>query len=143
MLYTSSLYVLGSNSMITSNKTSNASQTTSSNVPSSQSLQHQIGQNNSNNPIPHSQSAYEIGQAMTHQQALHHQLQQRFANVNSNSGKIKFLRVQSEVSKYSRLRFYWIKQPKCPKGCWDFQKIAFSGRILKTSNHIFLENCVL
>lgn len=55
-------------------------------MPSSQSVQQQIGQNNSNNLVPHSQSAYEIGQvSLTHQQALHQQLQQRFASVNSNS----------------------------------------------------------
>lgn len=53
------------------------------NVPSSQSVQQQIGQN-SNSLVPHSQSAYEIGQAFTHQQALHQQLQQRFASVCSS-----------------------------------------------------------
>lgn len=46
--------------------------------------------NNNNNLVPHSQSAHEIGQVpltplAQHQQALHHQLQLRFANVNSNS----------------------------------------------------------
>lgn len=58
-------------------------------MPPSQSVQQQIGQNNSNSLVPHSQSAYEIGQVsqMTHQQALHQQLQQRFASANnSNSG---------------------------------------------------------
>lgn len=69
-----------------SNHPSNTSQLSSSNVPSSQSVQLHIGQNSSNHLIPHSQSAYEIGQAMTHQQALHQQLQQRFASVNPNSG---------------------------------------------------------
>lgn len=58
------------------------------NVPSSQSVQHQIGQN-SNTLVPHSHSAYEIGQTLTHQQALHQQLQQRFASVNCGSGNIK------------------------------------------------------
>lgn len=58
-------------------------------MPSSQSVQLQIGQN-SNNSVPHSQSAYEIGQSITHQQALHQQLQQRFANVNCNSGEILY-----------------------------------------------------
>lgn len=43
------------------------------------------------NLVPHSQSAHEIGQVVPltplaqHQQALHHQLQLRFANANSNS----------------------------------------------------------
>lgn len=58
-------------------------------MPSSQSVQQQIGQNNSNSLVPHSQSAYEIGQVsqLQHQQALHQQLQQRFASANnSNSG---------------------------------------------------------
>lgn len=75
------------NSLITSNalnSTPNSSQMSSSNVPSSQSVQLQVGQNST--IIPHSQSAYEMGQTLTHQQALHHQLQQRFASVNSNTG---------------------------------------------------------
>lgn len=79
----------GNHSLLTSsslNNTSNSSQTSSSNVPSSQSVQLQVGQNSNNTIIPHSQSAYEIGQTLTHQQALHHQLQQRFASVNSNTG---------------------------------------------------------
>ncbi|XP_031621074.1 phosphatase and actin regulator 4B isoform X2 [Contarinia nasturtii] len=64
-----------------SNNTTHTSASSTINVPSSQSVQHQIGQNN-NSLVPHSQSAYEIGQSLTHQQALHQQLQQRFANVN-------------------------------------------------------------
>ena len=54
------------------------------------------GTNSSNNAlVPHSQSAHEIGQVpltplAQHQQALHHQLQLRFANANNNSsGKPK------------------------------------------------------
>lgn len=47
------------------------------NVPSSQSAHDQIGQNG-NSLVPHSQSAYEIGQSThQHQQALHQQLQLR------------------------------------------------------------------
>lgn len=80
------------------NSSTNTSLSTS-NVPASQSVQQlcmqqqsQIGQNGNNNLVPHSQSAYEIGQVpltplAQHQQALHQQLQQRFANVNSNSGE--------------------------------------------------------
>lgn len=68
------------------NCSNSSTHTTTINVPSSQSVQHQIGQN-SNSLVPHSQSAYEIGQSLTHQQALHQQLQQRFANVNCSTGK--------------------------------------------------------
>lgn len=79
----------------------NNSQTSTTTVPSSQSVQLQIGQNNSNSLVPHSQSAYEIGQALTHQQALHQQLQQRFANVNSNSGNIgEVITREKEESNY-------------------------------------------
>lgn len=91
------------NSIILSGSMNNSSTNTSlssSNVPSSQSVQQlclqqqsQMGQNgNSGGLVPHSQSAYEIGQVpltplAQHQQALHQQLQQRFANANSNSGE--------------------------------------------------------
>lgn len=53
---------------------------------------------NNTNAIPHSQSAYEIGQTMTHQQALQQQLQQRFASVNCNSGKYSFNENFSKIS---------------------------------------------
>lgn len=49
--------------------------------------------NCSNLPVPHSQSAHEIGGQIPltplaqHQQALHQQLQMRFANSNNNSGE--------------------------------------------------------
>lgn len=89
-IFWKTILFLGSNSILTpnsSNKPPNITQTTSSNVPSSQSVQLQMGQNSGNSLIPHSQSAYEMGQTMTHQHALHQQLQQRFASVNPNSGK--------------------------------------------------------
>lgn len=51
----------------------------------------QSSQNGNNNLVPHSLSAHEIGQVpltplAQHQQALHQQLQLRFANSN-NSGE--------------------------------------------------------
>lgn len=83
---------LSGNNQNSLSNTVNSSATTSitptSNVPSSQSVHQQIGQNSSNSLVPHSQSAYEVGQVTLAQQAIHQQLQQRFASVNgSNSGK--------------------------------------------------------
>lgn len=90
----------GSNSNALTNSLNSSSNNT--NVPSSQSVQQQIGHNSSNSLVPHSQSAYEIGHVSLtplaqHQQALHQQLQQRFASVNnSNSGEFKFYRTYIE-----------------------------------------------
>lgn len=87
--------------VITNSINSSSSNTSLTNVPSSQSVQQQIGQNSSNILVPHSQSAYEIGHVSLtplaqHQQALHQQLQQRFANVNnSNAGENLFLQMIS------------------------------------------------
>lgn len=100
----------GNNSLILTGALDNSATNTSlssSNVPSSQSVQQlsmqqqssqiaqQIGNNGSNSGsglVTHSQSAYEIGQVpltplAQHQQAIHQQLQQRFANANINSGE--------------------------------------------------------
>lgn len=100
----------GTNSIILTSALNNSSTNTSlssSNVPSSQSVQQlclqqqssqlaqQLGNNGGNGGnslVAHSQSAYEIGQVpltplAQHQQALHQQLQQRFANANINTGE--------------------------------------------------------
>lgn len=59
----------------------------------------QSSQNGNNNLVPHSLSAHEIGQVpltplAQHQQALHQQLQLRFANSN-NSGECFLLKEKS------------------------------------------------
>lgn len=106
----------GTNSILLSGggvdtNSSTANNTSTSIVPSSQSVQQlclqqqssQIGQQIGNcgsgsgsggvgGLVTHSHSAYEIGQVpltplAQHQQAIHQQLQQRFANANINSGE--------------------------------------------------------
>lgn len=66
-----------------------------SSVGTSVSVQQICQSNGNNNLVPHSLSAHEIGQVpltplAQHQQALHQQLQLRFANSN-NSGEWIFI----------------------------------------------------
>lgn len=101
--------------------------TSTINVPSSLSVQqicatatsnghHSTSNGNAVNGslVPHSQSAHEIGQVpltplAQHQQALHHQLQLRFANANNtSSGKFKFKLLYTHPSFALRpLRTLW------------------------------------